>query len=143
MLTIGETASRIGISADTIRYYEKEGLLQPDSRTDRGYRLYGERSFRRLRLIRQAQSCGFSLAEVAELMQLQGLEGSCCSDICQRAAAKQKELERKLRALQAMSASLGELIARCEEQGNKPLDFCPILAALEAGLAAPDVKERE
>jgi DNA-binding transcriptional MerR regulator len=141
MLTIGEIASRVGVSADTVRYYEKQGLLRPEKRSDGGYRLYGENAIRRLQFIKQAQHCGFSLAEVAELLKLQGEPDARCDDVRHRAVAKKLELERKIRALQAMSAALNELIEVCQVQENKPLDFCPIVAALETGLAAPGSAE--
>jgi DNA-binding transcriptional MerR regulator len=141
MFTIGELASRVAVSADTVRYYEKQGLLRPETRSEGGYRLYGENAIRRLQFIKQAQHCGFSLAEVAELLKLQGEPEARCDDVRHRAVAKKLELERKIRALQAMSVALNELIEVCQVQENKPLDVCPIVAALEAGLAAPGAAE--
>lgn len=143
MLTIGEVASRLNVSADAVRYYEKEGLVKPEARTQAGYRLYTEDVVRRLRFIKQAQQCGFSLAEVRELLELQGREDACCDDVRHRAIAKKLQLEQKIRLMQAMSQALSELIAICKDEG-KPLEDCPIVAALEAGLAAPgQVEERK
>jgi DNA-binding transcriptional MerR regulator len=137
MLTIGEAAQRLAVSADTLRYYEKQGLLAPTERTDAGYRLYDREALRRLSFIKHAQQCGFSLAEVRELLAIQGREDACCDDVRHRATEKKLQLEHKIHALQSMSAALSELITVCQAQNDKPLDACPIVAALEAGLAAP------
>lgn len=137
MLTIGEAAQRLAVSADTLRYYEKQGLLAPTERTNAGYRLYGAGALRRLGFIKHAQQCGFSLAEVRELLAIRGREDSRCDDVRHRATEKKLQLEHKIRSLQAMSAALTELITVCHAQNEKPLDACPIVAALEAGLVAP------
>lgn len=136
MLTIGELANRLNVSADTVRYYEKEGLVKPQARTNAGYRLYTEDIVRRLRFIKQAQQCGFSLSEIRELLELQNRDDSCCDDVRHRAVTKKLQLEHKIRVMQAMSRALSELIAVCTDE-SKPLEDCPIVAALEAGLAAP------
>jgi MerR family Zn(II)-responsive transcriptional regulator of zntA len=143
MLTIGEVASRLRVSTDTVRYYEKEGLVKPKARTDAGYRLYTEDTVRRLRFIKQAQQCGFSLSEVRELLELQTKDEACCDDVRHRAITKKLQLEQKIRVMQAMSQALSELIAICKDEG-KPLDDCPIVAALETGLATPEpIEERK
>jgi DNA-binding transcriptional MerR regulator len=141
MLKISEVASRAGVSTDTVRYYEKQDLVRPEKRSEGGYRLYPENAIRRLRFIKQAQHCGFSLTEIAELLKLQDKPEARCDDVCDRAVIKKLELERKIRALQAMSVALNELIEVCQVQKSKPLDVCPIVAALEAGLATPGAAE--
>jgi MerR family Zn(II)-responsive transcriptional regulator of zntA len=70
MLTIGKLAALAQVSTDTLRYYEGEGLIAPDSKSGGGYRLYGKDSVRRIRFIKQAQQCGFALAEIRELLGL-------------------------------------------------------------------------
>lgn len=137
MLTIGEAAQRLAVSADTLRYYEKQGLLSPSERTNAGYRLYDTAALQRLSFIKHAQQCGFSLAEVRELLAIQGRKNARCDDVRHRATEKKLQLEYKIRALQAMSAALDELITDCQAQNDKPLDACPIMAALETGLASP------
>lgn len=137
MLTIGEAAQRLAVSADSLRYYEKQGLLVPTARTGAGYRLYDADALRRLKFIKHAQQCGFSLAEVRELLEIQGREGARCEDVRRHATEKKLQLEHKIRALRAMSAALSELIDVCPAQNDKPLEACPIVAALEAGLAVP------
>ena len=134
MHTIGKLATEAGITTDTVRYYEKEGLLAPASKTSAGYRLYDEDAVRRLRFIKQAQQCGFSLAEIRELLTLKNSDAACCKDVKSLAIAKKLQLEHKIRALQVMSGALSELIAICNAE-TRPLDECPILAALENSMA--------
>ncbi|MBU1263178.1 MAG: heavy metal-responsive transcriptional regulator [Gammaproteobacteria bacterium] len=134
MLMIGKLAREAGVTPDTVRYYEKEGLLAPARKSDAGYRLYDEDAARRLRFIRQAQQCGFSLSEIRELLTLKNSDAACCRDIKSVAIAKKLQLEHKIRALQAMSGALSGLIAVCDDE-TRPLDECPILAALENSMA--------
>ncbi|OZA29845.1 MAG: heavy metal-responsive transcriptional regulator [Hydrogenophilales bacterium 17-61-9] len=134
MYAIGKLAQQVGVTPDTVRYYEKEGLLAPTRKTAAGYRLYDADAVRRLRFIRQAQQCGFSLAEIGELLALKNSDESCCKDVRSVAIGKKLQLEHKIRALQLMSQALGELIATCNDE-TRPLDACPILAALETSVA--------
>lgn len=134
MRTIGKLATETDITIDTVRYYEKEGLLAPAAKTGAGYRLYDEDAVRRLRFIRQAQQCGFSLMEIRELLTLKNSDAACCKDVKGVAIAKKLQLEHKIRALQAMSGALSGLITICDDE-TRPLDECPILAALENSMA--------
>ncbi|WP_333839253.1 heavy metal-responsive transcriptional regulator [Pelomicrobium sp.] len=131
LLTVGKVARLATVSADTVRFYEKEGLLAPVRKSAAGYRLYGGDTVRRLHFIKRAQDCGFSLAEVRELLTLRAAEDACCTDVRSVAVHKKLLIENKIRTLQAMSQALSELIARCDG-GQLPLDACPILAALDA-----------
>ncbi len=139
MRTIGQLATESEVSADTIRYYEKEGLLAPSTKTAGGYRLYDEDAVRRLRFIRQAQQCGFSLTEIRELLTLKNSDAACCRDVRSVAMAKKLQLEHRIRALQAMSTALSRLIEACNDEA-RPLDACPILAALEHSMAGQGAK---
>jgi MerR family Zn(II)-responsive transcriptional regulator of zntA len=134
MYTIGKLAQKTDLTTDTLRYYEKEGLLAPARKTDAGYRLYDEDAARRLRFIKQAQQCGFSLGEIGELLTLKNSDAACCKDVRSVAIEKKLQLEHKIRALQRMSQALTELISICTEE-TRPLDECPILAALENSMA--------
>ena len=134
MYTIGKLALRVEVSADTVRHYEKEGLLAPAKKTDAGYRLYDANAVRRLRFIRQAQQCGFSLAEIRELLALKSSDAACCKDVRSVAINKKLQLEHKIRALQAMSQALTELIVVCDDEA-RPLEECPILAVLDNSMA--------
>lgn len=130
MLTIGRLAKAGDISPDALRYYEREGLIVPTSKTAGGYRLYGEEALRRVRFIQHAQACGFTLAEIRELLHLRQTDHACCNDVRSRAIEKKLRLAAKIRVMQAMSAALDRLIAECAD-GAQPIDDCPILAALE------------
>lgn len=134
MHTIGKLAQHAGVTTDTVRYYEKEGLLAPTRKTDAGYRLYDEDAARRLRFIKQAQQCGFSLLEIGELLLLRNSDAACCKDVRNVAIEKKLQLEHKIRALQLMSRTLTELISICNDETGQ-LDECPILAALENSMA--------
>jgi MerR family Zn(II)-responsive transcriptional regulator of zntA len=130
MLTIGKLAAAGEISPDALRYYESEGLLVPTTRTASGYRLYGEDALRRVRFIRHAQTCGFTLTEIRELLQLRQTDNACCNDVRQRAIEKRLQLGARIRRMQAMSAALDRLIAECAD-GSQPVGDCAIMAALE------------
>jgi len=133
MHTIGKLAQHAGVTTDTVRYYEKEGLLAPTRKTDAGYRLYDEDAARRLRFIKQAQQCGFSLIEIGELLMLKNSDAACCKDVRNVAIEKKLQLEHKIRALQLMSQTLTELISICNDETGQ-LEACPILAALESSM---------
>lgn len=133
-LTIGKVAKLAQVSVDTIRYYEKEGLLSPAQKSGAGYRLYHEDAVRRLNFIRHAQHCGLSLSEIRELLELQNRDDSCCNDVRSLAIQKKLQLENKIKSLKAMSQALNELIDVCTGD-RKPLDECPILAALESSIS--------
>jgi MerR family Zn(II)-responsive transcriptional regulator of zntA len=137
MLTIGKLAKQVGVTADALRYYEREGLLAPASKTEAGYRKYNADAVRRVRFIRQAQQCGFTLSEIQELLNLRQIDGTCCRDVRLRAVEKRLQLEAKIRAARMMSAALDRLIAECVD-GKRSLDECPILAALEGIDLSPE-----
>lgn len=130
MLTIGELAKRSDVSADTLRYYEREKLIQPADKSAAGYRLYDKNSVTRIRFIKQAQACGFAFAEIRELLILRAQEAACCGDIRKRAIEKKLQLENKIRSLKSMSQVLDGLIADCANETHS-LGACTILAALE------------
>ncbi|HVB49447.1 MAG TPA: heavy metal-responsive transcriptional regulator [Burkholderiales bacterium] len=133
MLTIGKLAHGAGVTADAVRYYEQERLLAPAQKTAAGYRLYGQDAARRLRFIKHAQQCGFSLAEIRELLELRATGRSCCRDVRAVAIAKRSQLEGKIKALRELLRALGRLINVCVDD-VAALDACPILGALERAL---------
>jgi len=130
MFTIGKLAVLAEVTADTLRYYEKEGLIAPTGKSEGGYRLYDNDSVRRIRFVKRAQYCGFTLAEILELLLLRGRDAACCGDVRTRAVEKKLQLEAKIRHLRSMSGALDALIAECAN-ATDPVEACPILAALE------------
>lgn len=130
MFTIGKLAGIAGVSSDTLRYYEREGLIEPAGKRPAGYRLYDKESAWRLRFIRQAQQCGFTLAEIRELLVLRGRDAARCGDVRKRAIDKKQQLEGKIRSMRTMCKALDRLIADCVDE-TRPVEGCAILAALE------------
>ena len=135
MLTIGKVAALSNTSTDTLRFYEREGLLVPTSKTAGGYRLYGPDAVQRIRFIKHSQQCGFALAEIREMLELRTQDSACCDDVRKLTIEKKLQLEQKIRALQAMSRALDTLIATCMNE-ERPVDECPILSALDSAIAA-------
>lgn len=133
MLTIGKVARLAGVSADTLRYYETEGLIAPASKTAAGYRLYDNEAVRRIRFIKHAQQCGFTLSDIKELLTLKQKNSACCEDVRSLVIEKKLLIEHKLKTLQTMSRALDGLIRSCEG-GRKPTGDCPILGALDDSL---------
>lgn len=130
MLTIGKLAARTDLSANALRFYEREGLLSPASKSPSGYRLYDEAAIARLRFIQHAQLCGFTLAEINELLTLRSQDSACCADVRRLAVEKKLRLEARIRSMKVMSEALDLLISDCPDQG-RPLEDCPILGAME------------
>lgn len=130
MLTIGKLAALAKTSTDTLRYYEREGLLEPADRSGGGYRLYDKDSARRINFIKQAQHCGFTLAEIRDLLVLRNRDAACCGDVRTRTIEKKLQLEHKIKAMKSMSRALDHLIADCAD-ATQPIGECTILAALE------------
>ncbi|MEO7725966.1 MAG: MerR family DNA-binding protein [Burkholderiales bacterium] len=130
-LTIGKVADQGGVNVQTIRYYERRGLLPKPARTAAGYRKYSDDAVRRLRFIRQAQALGFSLIEIEELLSLRMQPGTTCGDIRQHARQKMAAVDNKITELQRIKDALCALAMAC--QGKGPTSECPILEALESG----------
>ena len=126
-LTIGKLANAAGVGIDTVRFYERAGLLNKPQRTASGYRLYAESDVARLRFIRRAKALGFSLEEIAELLRLNDGGGRRAAV---RAVAGQRlaEIEQKLSELSLMRDALRRLVLRCH--GDGPLAGCPIIDAV-------------
>ena len=123
---IGQLAARAGVSIDTVRYYERSGLLSPQARLASGYRRYGELQVVRLRFIRRAQELGFSLKDIRELL---GLSKQRDVARVKRAAEKKlAEVEERLAALTRVRDGLATLVATCPGHGRAA--DCPILKAL-------------
>ena len=128
-VTIGRLAKAVGVNIQTVRYYERRRLLTPTARTPSGYRLYGTAEIQRLRFIKNAQSLGFTLEEIAGLLNLRVNSAARCGDVQRRAQGKLARVEAKIKDLEAMSRVLRNLIRSCRSQ--QPTDRCPILKSFE------------
>lgn len=126
-LTIGKVAKASGLSVETIRYYEREGLLLPAGRSASGYRFYAESSVQRLRFIRRAKQLGFTLVEIRNLLMLSESHGDQ-SEIKALTQDKLTLIEQRIEDLQRMRTALQNLAERCPGQGC--IDDCPIIVAL-------------
>lgn len=124
----GEVARRAGVNIQTLRYYERRGLLAEPGRTPAGYRRYPADAVRVVRCVKRAQELGFTLAEVGELLRLREGRGASRDRVRRRAEAKLRDIDGKLDALQAMRGALTALLDSCR-CGATP--HCPILEALE------------
>lgn len=129
-LSIGEVAAMAGVNVQTLRFYERRGLIEEPPRGASGYREYPEDSIRRIRFIKRAQDLGFALAEVQQLLRLRDDPGMPCSKVQTTARAKMDEIDEKLRRLRAMRAALNDLVTSCA--ANRA-HHCPLLEALDAG----------
>jgi len=131
-LTIGKLARQVGVGVETLRYYERRGLIEPQRRTDSGYRLYHADTRRRLRFIRRAQALGFSLDEVSELLSLSDRPGESAAEVKQLAREKIDDIETRIRDLERMKSALSDLEEQCPGHTATTAE-CPILAALNQG----------
>jgi len=127
--TIGQLARLSGAGVETIRYYEREGLIAEPPRRASGYRQYPDETLARLRFIRHAKALGFSLKDIKELLDLRVAPGTTCADIRKRAEAKIGEVRAKLDLLRQMERALVKLTAAC--RGRGPAGECPIIDALD------------
>ena len=128
-MTMGALAKQAGVKIDTIRYYERRGLLPKPPRTNSGYRTFTPASVDRLRFIKQAQALGFTLREVNELLALRLTPGMTCADVRKRAEAKMAEIEQKIKSLYVMKRALRQLVSTCAADG--PASECSFLANLD------------
>jgi MerR family mercuric resistance operon transcriptional regulator len=128
-LTIGKVARLAEIGVETVRFYEREGLIEEPSRRESGYRQYPKETIQRLRFIKRAKNLGFTLREIKELLALRLDPETTCGDVRRRAEAKIDDIEEKIRLLARMKEALAKLTMACSGRG--PVSRCPILEAME------------
>ncbi|WP_076417640.1 Zn(2+)-responsive transcriptional regulator [Colwellia sp. UCD-KL20] len=131
MYQIGELAKKLSVTTDTLRYYEKHGLLSPCSRSDTGYRLYNDGNLRSLQFIISAKKCGFTLNDIQELLSIQVDKNShSCHEVKSFTEHKLQQVEDKISELVAIQSSLKKLVEACCG-GNESAAHCSILSTLE------------
>ncbi len=133
-LTIGQLARRAGVGVETVRFYERRGLIEEPPRDPAsGYRRYPEGAVARIRFIRHAKDLGFSLKEIDELLRLRIDPSTSCEEVLRRAETKIADIEAKVAILRRMKAVLEDLVRACRETCRTPSSrmHCPILDALE------------
>lgn len=132
-LTIGVLAERAGVGVETVRFYERRGLVGRPPRPRSGYRSYPEEAVQRIRFIRNAQGLGFTLQEITALLALRAKSGISCAAVKARAAAKLAEVATRLADLERTRAGLQKLIAGCPGTGG--LAMCSILGTLDSQIS--------
>ena len=127
-LTIGKLANAAQVNVQTVRYYERQGLLPEPTRRESGYRQYSQDDVKQLRFIKRAQELGFSLREIKELLALRVDSDTVCKDVWGRAAAKAQDIEQKIASLQEIKQALEELMSHCNtEVATRECIFLEIL----------------
>ncbi|MFN2507314.1 MAG: heavy metal-responsive transcriptional regulator [Chthoniobacterales bacterium] len=135
-LLIGKLAASAGIKPDSVRFYERSGLLPKPSRTASGYRVYDESAVTQLRFIKKAQSLGFSLDEVKRILHLQGQGNITCRSVLAMAKATLDETENKLRELQQFRDALSANVKRWKQMATRSkcaAEFCALIESTGAG----------
>lgn len=128
-LTTGQLAKQAQVNIETIRYYERRGLIPEPPRRESGYRKYPPDMVARIQFIKRAQELGFSLKEIGELLSLRLEPRTPAIEVRKKAEAKVKEIDEKIRTLQNMKHVLMKLIGQCDGHGT--VNECPIIEALE------------
>lgn len=129
-LTIGKVAQMSGAGIETLRFYERKGLIPEPPRRESGYRQYPAATIDRVRFIKQAKDLGFTLAEIRELLDLSLGPKTTCADVKKKALEKTKEVDAKIADLQRIRKALNRLTKQC--RGKGPVSECPILENLES-----------
>jgi len=141
-LTIGKVAKSTGFGVETVRYYEREGLLGPAERTDANYRIYKPEDIDRLHFIKRAKDLGFTLKEIGELLALRHDPTMSKADVKRKTQEKITDIRSKIDDLGRILNALEQLNDQCD--GHGPIGDCPILKALtkDGGHKHQDIKTK-
>lgn len=132
-LSIGQVADAASVNVQTLRYYERVGLVPAPKRSRAGYRMYGHETVRVVTFVKRAQELGFTLKEIKELLRFRTAGLQKRDAVRAAAAAKVADIDARIHDLTAIRAALSSLVETCACQGTKP--ECPILEALEQCLS--------
>lgn len=132
-LTIARFAEACGVHVETVRYYQRRGLLKAPARPSGGIRRYGPADVARLLFVKSAQRLGFSLDEVAQLLRLD--DGAHCNEISEIAARRLEDVRARLSDLERLEAVLSKLVRRCRTEKGQMR--CPLIASLDAAPLMP------
>jgi len=131
-MTVGKLAKTTGINIETVRFYEREGLMPKPERTSGGHRLFDDSDVARLRFIQHCKDVGFTLKEIHDLLFLRDSEIATCEDVCEMAKRKVGEIDRKIAMLSEMRDHLKALTEVCHND-QRSTDCCAIIKGLEDG----------
>lgn len=129
-MTIGQLAKHTDVGIETIRFYERKGLIKDPPRRESGYRQYPPEVVKRILFIKRAKELGFSLKEIADLLSLRVNPNSTCANVKKRAEDKLDLVEEKIHELRRIKKALTQLVKTC--RGKGPTSECPILEALDS-----------
>lgn len=135
-LRTSDVARRAGVNIETLRFYERNGILPEPPRRASGYREYPPEAVRRVRFVKRAQELGFSLREIKDLLDLTTVPRAKAGKVRHMAEAKIVEIDHKIRDLQAMKATLEGLLCACD--GRRPLATCPIIESLSSSCSSDE-----
>ncbi|NOX10011.1 MAG: Hg(II)-responsive transcriptional regulator [Gammaproteobacteria bacterium] len=124
-LTIGRIADAAGVNVETVRYYQRVALINEPAKPVTGYRYYSLDTVDRIRFIKRAQQLGFSLKEIAELLEL---GAGCCADVRARAEEKRTHIDQQIQGLKSLRQTLDTLIKTCQDDDYS--SHCPIIETL-------------
>ena len=127
-MQIGQLATQAGVAIDTVRYYERQGLLPPAPRLASGYRVYAGADLSRLRFVRRAKALGFTLEDIGELLSLSSRRDNDMAGMKATAAARLADVDRRIAELERIRTALQSLVEACPGHGS--VEDCPILKAL-------------
>ncbi len=127
-LTIGKLSKMVGVTNDTVRFYERYGLIDPAGRNESNYRLYRVEDVERLRFIKRAKNLGFTLNEIKELLELSQDPEAAKADIKERTEKKIEDIKQNIRDLSKILSALEHLAEMCDGHGST--EDCPILKCL-------------
>ena len=131
-MRIGEVAAEAAVNVQTLRYYERVGLLPRPARQPSGYRAYGTHAVRQVRFIKRAQELGFSLAEIGDLLALREQSQTACHQVEARASSTLDRINEKIRDLECIRRALSEYVDSCRK--GPPRGECPLLQALDRSI---------
>lgn len=138
-MRVGELAKRLDLNAQTIRYYERIGLLPEPERTESGYRAYGEGDERRLRFIKNARNVGLKLGEIQEILAFHERGEAPCAYVTETMARRAREIERQIAELKEFKRELDELHERAEKEAARVPEsggYCHIIESGERGVGS-------
>jgi MerR family transcriptional regulator, copper efflux regulator len=138
-LNRGQIATAADVNVETIRYYERRGLIPPPRRSEANYRKYSADTIPRVKFVKHAQDLGFTLEEIRELLSLRATRGARAAEVRAKAAAKVTDIDARIAALQRMRTALTHLVAECS--GDGPASGCTILHAIERGFGRSEDKK--
>ena len=144
-LKIGEVARRVGVGVETLRFYERSGLLDRPARTEGGYRLYDDRALKTLEFIKRAQSLGFTLEEIKRIIAESRAGQRPCAEVRETVRRRLAELDEQMAQIRRYRNALATTLKQWDAQGFADGDFCGLIENAEIGTARPqrsDLKRR-